>query len=44
MRILYSHYLAEDTHPAVLMVESTCLKLRKRGDEVFVDRSAPPQR
>ena len=42
MRILYSHYLAEDTHPAVLMVEAIARELRKRGHEVFVHRSAPP--
>ena len=42
MRILYSHYLAEDSHPAVQMVEAITKELRAMGHEVIVHRSAGP--
>ena len=42
MRILYSHYLVEDSHPAVLMVEAIAKELRAMGNEVLVHRCAGP--
>ncbi len=40
LRILYSHYLVDDAHPAALMVHSVAKALRARGHEVGVHRSA----
>ena len=42
MRILYSHYLADDDHPAVLMVQAIASALRKLGHEVIVHRCSGP--
>ncbi len=42
MRILYSHYLADDAHPAVRMVHSIAGELRQQGHEVLIHRSAGP--
>ena len=36
MRILYSHYLTDPNHPAVVMVEQISRELRKLGHEVKV--------
>ena len=47
MRVLYSHYLESDDHPAVRMVQAIAEQLRLRGHEVLVHampgrpRSAP---
>jgi len=41
MRILYSHYLSDDTHPAARMVDSIATELTELGHEVLVHRSAP---
>lgn len=40
MRVLYSHYLASDDHPAVRMVQAIAGQLRQRGHEVLVHRCA----
>ena len=42
MRILYSHYLATDEHPAVRMVKAIAEQLRAMGHEVVVHRSFGP--
>ncbi len=39
MRILYSHYIAVDQHPALTMVEAIAAELRRLGHEVRVHRS-----
>ncbi|MFO0875800.1 MAG: glycosyltransferase family 4 protein [Gemmataceae bacterium] len=44
MRILYSHYLAEEDHAAVRMVHQISRELTQRGHEVRVHRSAGPVR
>ena len=41
MRILYSHYLAAEDHPAVRMVQSIAAELRHLGHEVLIHRSEP---
>ncbi len=42
MRILYSHYLADDDHPDAQMIRAIARELRARGHELFVHRSAGP--
>ncbi len=42
MRILYSHYLTEDAHPAALMVAAIAGELREIGHQVIIHRSAGP--
>lgn len=43
MRILYSHYLAADDHPAVRMTESISDQLRSLGHEVLIHRCSGPE-
>lgn len=43
MRILYSHYLAVDRHPAVRMIDAISDGLRALGHEVLIHRSFGPK-
>lgn len=43
MRILYSHYIAADDHPAALMIQAISDGLRSLGHEVLVHRSFGPE-
>ncbi len=43
MRILYSHYLEVDRHPAVRMIQAIGDELRSMGHEVLVHRSFGPE-
>lgn len=43
MKILYSHYLATDNHPAARMVRAISDELRSFGHEVFIHRSFGPE-
>ncbi len=43
MRIIYSHYLSNENHPATRMVHSVAEELRGFGHEVFVHRSEGPE-
>jgi glycosyltransferase involved in cell wall biosynthesis len=43
MRILYSHYLTSDDHPAVRMVQAIANELREQGHIVEVHRSSPAE-
>lgn len=40
MRVLYSHYLTADDHPAARMVQAVAEELRRLGNTVVVHRSA----
>jgi glycosyltransferase involved in cell wall biosynthesis len=42
MKILYSHYLASDDHPAVRMIEAIAERLRERKHDVCIHRSFGP--
>lgn len=42
MRILYSHYLADDVHPAAQMVHAIAQEMSRMGHEVKVHRSTGP--
>ena len=42
MRILYSHYLTDDDHPAAQMVRAVASALQDRGHDVNVYRSGAP--
>jgi len=44
MRILYSHYLADDDHPAARMVQAIAYELVGLGHEVRVHRCLGPRR
>ena len=44
MRILYSHYLADDNHPAARMVQAIARELGGLGHEVRIHRCAGPHR
>lgn len=43
MKVLYSHYLAHDRHPAACMVEAIAAEMREIGHEVRVHRSRGPE-
>ena len=42
MRILYSHYLADEDHPAVGMIRAIADELRSLGHEIVIHRSFGP--
>ena len=42
LKILYSHFLADENHPAVQMVQAISRQLRALGHEVLVHRSLGP--
>ncbi len=44
MRVLYSHYLSDDAHPAAQMVRAIARALRPLGHEVTIHRSAGAMR